>query len=730
VCARPCGTAEYVPAEIEKHWQSTWQQEDVFATPPPRQGGRDVYVYPAQPFTSGAAHMGHVRSYTIADAYARFHRARGNAVLFTLGFDAFGLPAELSAVKRGESPRKWVQICRDRMAGQFRRLGYSFDWSRSYVTCEEDSYRWTQWMFLTLFEAGMIYRAPALVDWCHGCRSVLPGLQIEDGLCARCGQPVGLAELPQWHLRVAAYADEAAERLGSFSRWSRLAVGSQRDAVGVVEGVELEVRDVVDGRSLTVFTPHAAAIGAASFVAVSPRHPRLSKWIGESEIEAALGKLGATPRSRAERKLEALPIAETGHRVRLEGVARELPVIVTPAVDSRFGPTAALGIPAADRTDAALADRMAYAAPQSGGGSAVARPARRYRVQDFVLSRQRSWGAPVPVVHCDPCGIVPVPFESLPVRLPDDLTTVRGEPGSLAEHPTFSDHDCPSCGGPARRDTDTLDCHSDALWVWMSPCLRPDERQAGFFDSPELARWLPVDLVVYGSDLGDVMYDIRVGTKALRDAGVLDWLSQGEPFDGVLMHEMVHMEGRKMSKHLGNVIDPEQLIAEYGADTLRLASLFAAAPARPINWTDQPLRQCSEFLGRVWDKCLDWQRLCLDAPPDAEVVSDEQLRARLERWCRTAVERLTRELEAAEMHRATRDLMFFFDRLVLFERSAIARRGELDGRDREGLAHGIRLFLVLLAPFAPHLAEELWARMGAEEMLAAHPWPVVEEVAA
>jgi leucyl-tRNA synthetase len=723
------GHLAYVPAEVEERWQSAWRQAGVFATPAPGSDRRNVYIYPAQPFTSGSAHMGHVRSYAIADAYARFHRARGNDVLFAIGFDAFGLPAELSAIARGESPRDWVEKCRERMTGQFERLGYSFDWSRSFVTCHEESYRWTQWLFLTLLEAGMVYRAPTQADWCDNCQTVLPGLQIEDGRCARCGEPVGLAELPQWHLRVAAYAEEAEDRLDSLSGWSKLARGSQLDAIGTVEGVEVDAHDVENGSSLTVFTPHAAAIGAASFVALSPHDPALSEWMDAPAVEAVLAELRATRRGRADRKPEAMPVAASGRRVRIEGLDRELPVLVTPAVDSRFGTTAVLGIPAVDRTDAALGERMGYPAPQLDGPAPVdTRPALRRRVSDFVLSRQRAWGSPIPVVHCDSCGIVPVPFEELPVRLPDDLAAA-GPGRPLAEHPTFPQCDCPKCGAPARRDTDTMDCHSDALWVWMAPCVPPEERGAGVFGNPELRRWLPADLVVYGADLGDVLYDLRVGTKALRDAGMLPELADGEPFDGVLMHEMVRMDGRKMSKHLGNVVDPERLSAEYGADTLRLAALFAAAPARPVSWTEQPLRQCHEFLNQVWRECQRWQPLCLEIPPGAEIETGDPHRDRLERWCSAATRKVTVCIETAEMHRATRDVMFLFSRLVHFERGVLASRGDLEERDKVALVYGIRLFLTLLAPLAPHIAEELWAQLGGREMLAASPWPVLDDAA-
>ncbi|MGE5282251.1 MAG: class I tRNA ligase family protein [Chloroflexota bacterium] len=719
----------YVPADVEERWQEAWRNAAVFATPPPRTSGRNVYIYPAQPFTSGSAHMGHVRSYAIADAYARFHRARGNSVLLAIGFDAFGLPAELSAIARGESPRDWVELCVERMRAQFERLGYSFDWSRSFVTCHEKNYRWTQWLFLTLLEAGMVYRAPTQADWCDNCQTVLPGLQIEDGRCARCDGPVGLIELPQWHLRVAAYADEAADRLDSLTRWSKLALGSQLDAIGTVEGVEVDARDIESGSTLTVFTPHAEAIGAAAFVALSPHDPALAEWMDAPAVEAVLAELRATRRGREERRPEALPVAATGRRVRIEGVDRELPVLVTPAVDLRFGQTAVLGIPRADRTDAALAERMGYEQPAAGASGAVAtRPALRRRVSDFVLSRQRAWGSPIPVVHCDACGIVPVPIEELPVRLPEDLAAA-GPGRPLAEHPDFPRCECPKCGGPARRDTDTMDCHSDALWVWMAPCVPPEERGAGVFGNRELKRWLPADLVVYGADLGDVLYDLRVGTKALRDAGMLPELPDGEPFDGVLMHEMVRMDGRKMSKHLGNVVDPDRLVADYGADTLRMAALFAAAPARPVSWTEQPLRQCHEFLNRAWSECLRWRPLCLEVPPGAGIETGDPHRDRLERWCSAATRKVTVCIETAEMHRAARDVMFLFDRLVRFEQGVIASRGEMGEADKEALVHGIRLFLTLLAPLAPHIAEELWAQLGGSEMLAASPWPVLDDAA-
>jgi leucyl-tRNA synthetase len=365
-------------------------------------------------------------------------------------------------------------------------------------------------------------------------------------------------------------------------------------------------------------------------------------------------------------------------------------------------------------------------------GEPAARPAVRYRANDFTVSRQRSWGTPIPIVYCESCGTVPVPRAQLPVLLPLDIQpTGRGNP--LAESSDFVETTCPSCGGPARRETDTLDGHFDALWLWIPATVPPEARGAPLEEIlalPDLRHWLPSERLVAGSDSGNFVFDQRIVTKALRDIGPLAFLGDGEPFAGCLFHEMVMRDGRKMSKHLGNVVDPDELVGRFGADTVRLAVLYAARPQRSLNWSDSAVMRSHRFLTQVWDyshlKLAEAEASTVERG-DAEAVADtsEHLRVRLAKWTDTAVVKITEDMEQLEMHSAVRNVMRLFERIKDFEKRVIARQGELGPADRDALLDALRLLTQLLAPFVPHMAEELWIAFGGEEHGAQVPWPGV-----
>ncbi len=756
----------YDPQTIEARRQAAWRERDAFRTPDPDQGRSHIYIKPSAPFTSGDIHIGHVRSYSIGDAYARFRRARGDMVLFAFGFDAFGLPAELGAIASGESPSDWVARCAGRMTGQLERLGYSFDWQRTFVSSEPIMYRWSQWLFLTLMRAGLIYRGSGNVDWCDTCQTTLATIQVEDGLCWRCHEPVRLIQRPQWYLRLSAHVPENDSRLAELQAsgiWDEVALASQRFVLGRVDGAEIDLQRE-DGAPLTVFTPHADAAGLARFVLVSPKHPDVDRYADTPALRERLEELRSGGLERSARDADAIPLIDTGAKLRGPAGGAPLPVLISPLVDGRFGTTAVLGVPERDHTDALIAQRLGIDVPEEPTPAedvpAVAglRDAVRYRANDFSVSRQRSWGTPIPIVYCEDCGVVPVPAEQLPVVLPADLKpTGTGNP--LAEREDFVHTSCPSCGGPARRETDTLDCHFDALWLWVPVCVPPQDRERTLEEILALAdlrAWLPCERVVAGSDSGNFVFDQRIVTKALRDIGPLAFLSDGEPFAGCLFHEMVIRDGRKMSKHLGNVVDPDDLVARYGADTVRLATLYAARPQRSLNWSDSAVLRCHRFLNQVWDFSMGHlaaaeQRDGAEQPLAAAGASDngsspsaqgerdeadtgsgqpprdatEHLRKRLEKWCDTAVEKITEEMEDLEMHTAVRNVMRLFDRVKDFEKRVIARQGELGAADSEALADALSLLARLLGPLAPHLAEELWIACGNEEDVVQTPWPVL-----
>jgi leucyl-tRNA synthetase len=820
----------YEPHAIEASRQAAWRARSAFATPAIDGDRPRRYIKPSAPFTSGNIHIGHVRSYSIGDAYARFVRSQGEDVLFAFGFDAFGLPAELVAIDRGEPPADWVERCAAHMKGQLERLGYSFDWDRAFMSSDAQMYRWSQWLFLKLLAAGLVYEGTGAVDWCDTCQTTLATIQVEaGGLCWRCHQPVRLIKRSQWNLKLSAYVEENDARLAELSDsgiWDEVALASQRFVLGRVDGFEADL-EAPDGTALTVFFSDPADLEDAQFVLISPKHPDVERWIADPDARARLEDLRAEGLARDERDAEAIPLLDTGLTLlaprgdgengdgggsggggdgrgggdRGDGSRGEpLPVLVSPVVDGRYGTTAVLGVPARDRTDAAIARRLGLEVPEgaddgSQNGDARARAyapsendiaafendpgsdpsfvaglapraAVRYRAGDFSISRQRSWGTPIPIVRCERCGTVPVPDEQLPVLLPRDLTpTGQGNP--LAERQDFVNTDCPGCGGPAKRETDTLDCHFDALWLWVPVCVPPGERDRPLdqiFGLEDLRAWLPCERVVAGSDSGNFVFDQRIVTKALRELGPLEFLGDGEPFAGCLFHEMVIADGRKMSKHLGNVVDPDELIERYGADTVRLATLYAARPQRTLNWSDSAVLRCHRFLNQVFDFTQSHIAAAATITTDETAAGakngavdgagadagaadgaiqgagettgagvgpkrdkTEHLRVKLEKWCDAAVERVTEEMTGLEMHLAVRDVMRLFDRVKDFEKRVLAKTETVGQADRQALLAALGVLAQLLAPLAPHVAEELWVGLG-NDGTTQTPWPSVSSV--
>jgi leucyl-tRNA synthetase len=721
---------KYDVEATELKWQERWQQAGVEATPAPAAEGHGTYVFNTPPFTSGEAHMGHVRSCSIGDSYARFRRRQGDSVLYSCGFDAFGLPSELGALEHDMTPAEWVERCTSTMREQFTRMGFSMNWARSFVSSDPEMYRWSQWMFLKLLEMGLVYQQEAQVEWCPNCRTVLANLQVEDGLCWRCHQPVEFVNRNQWWLRRSAYNAESHFRLDELAgEWGEIALAAQRASLGVVEGVEFDVQGL-DGSSLTVFTTHPDATAEGEFVLLSPNHPEVDRWIGSPEVAEQLRQARRGGGRREERRDASLWAVASGGMVMAPGIEDPIPVLISPAVDARIGPTAQLGIPAKDSTDRALREFV----PERGmslrfkaTAKASFRPATRYRAGDFTISRQRAWGAPIPLIHCEQCGTVPVPFEDLPVKLPDDLAAEPG--GGLDRFPSFLECTCPSCGKPAKREADTLDCHIDASWSYVPPAVPPEARSETMFEHPDLPYWLPMKQLVQGADNGHFSLNMRLGAKMLRDIGVLDFLADGEPFKASLMHEMVQKDGRKMSKHLGNVVNPRDLVEGYGADAVRFAVLYAAAPTRSFNWNDLALKHCASFLSGFWSYAEPRLQARRELTADAEIETSDKWRSRLALWCDKGVERVTEHYERLEPHQATRNIMRFAERVRDFEKRVLGKRGELGPEDEDALAIALLQVVGLLAPVAPHMAEELWQRAGREGFACQAPWPAAGEPA-
>jgi leucyl-tRNA synthetase len=723
-------TPNFEPAEIEAERQAAWAERGDFDAPVPAPGQPRVYVKPSSPFTSGNLHMGHVRDYSIGDAYARFRRGRGDAVLLGFGFDAFGLPAELAAIERQVTPAEWVEQCGERMLGQMRRLGFSFDYDRVFYSSDESQYRWSQWLFVTLLEAGLIYREDATVDWCDTCNTTLASIQVEEGgTCWRCHNEVRLIRRPTWFLRITPYLEENDRNNAKLENWNELALATQHYILGRSEGVEIELAG--EGGELTVFSPHRDSVGLATFVLLSPRHPEIDAWIGDGAREE-LEKMRSGGWERSARDARAVPVVDTGASV-AGPAGGELPVFVSPLVDARFGPTAALGIPAVDDADAEIARRMERAPdpveleegeePPPAPPVAGACEAVHYRANDFSISRQRSWGTPIPVIHCEEHGPVPVPEADLPVVLPRDILPT-GEGNPLAERPDFVDAPCPVCGEPAKRETDTLDCHFDALWLWVPAAVPPEDRAEQMFTHPDLQEWLPSERLVAGGDSGGFVFDQRVVTKALRDIGPFAFMEDGEPFAGCLFHEMVIADGRKMSKHLGNVVDPDELVASFGADTVRFAVLRAAGPAKTLNWSDGEVKFASRFLRSLWTYSQDRFAALEGYAHDPEAAADtEHIRDRLRKWCENGLEKITEDTAELQMHTAIRNVTRLFERIGQYEKRVVDRRGQLDRADAESQVAALVLVARTLAPFAPHTAEALLLASGRVDPETLGEWP-------
>jgi leucyl-tRNA synthetase len=711
----------YDAAEIEVERQAAWVDRGDYSAPaPPPDGEHGVYVKSSSPFTSGNLHMGHVRDYTIGDAYARFQRARGRSVLMGFGFDAFGLPAELAAIERQVPAAEWVVQSGERMLGQMQRLGYSFDYDRVFYSSDEGQYRWSQWLFLTLYDMGLIYLDDTTVDWCDTCQTTLATIQVEEGgTCWRCHNEVRLIRRPTWFLKITPYLEENDANMAKLEAqpWDELALATQRYILGRADGVEFEL----DGPAgpLTVFTPHADAAGLATYVLLSPRHPDIEAWVGEGGVREALDQLRSGGWERSARDAKEVPTIDTGRSIAGPD-GTELPVLISPLVDARFGPTAALGIPAVDEADRDVAERFpgrievgealeegqAPDAPVDG-----ARAAKRYRANDFSISRQRSWGTPIPIVHCPDHGPVPVPEADLPVVLPRDIVAT-GEGNPLAERPDFVDTECPVCGKPAKRETDTLDCHFDALFLWVPATLPPEDRATQMFTHPESRKWLPAERQVAGADSGGFVFDQRIVTKALRDHGEFDYMADGEPFAGVLFHEMVIADGRKMSKHLGNVVDPDELVGRFGADTVRVAVLWAAGPAKTLNWSDAAIRFANKFLRSFWTYAHDRFVELDGAKHDPEKAAEtEKQREKLRGWCENGLNRIAEDTAELQLHKSIRNLTRLFERIQQFEKQ-LKKRGQLDRVDAEALVAAILLLARALQPFAPHAAEQILIDSG------------------
>ncbi|PRX41194.1 leucyl-tRNA synthetase [Planifilum fimeticola] len=747
----------YQAREIESKWQRVWDETGVHRTDPDV-GKTKFYTLEQFPYPSGEGmHMGHVRVYSIGDVIARFKRMNGFRVLHPMGVDAFGLPAENAAIKRGVNPRDWTLNNMKKFREEQERLGISYDWDRYVATCLPDYYRFTQWLFLLFYERGLAYRKKAPVNWCPDCATVLANEQVENGKCWRCDAEVTKKELEQWFLKITDYADRLLEGLDRLPRWPERVKTMQRNWIGRSEGAKVTFTlPELDDEQVTVFTTRPDTLYGVTYLVLAPEHPLVDRLIAGKEKEGEIRAFIERMRKESEIQRTAADAEkvgmDTGAVARHPLTGEEVPVWIANYVLMDYGTGAVMGVPAHDERDFQFAKKyglpirrvirprdgeleeplaeaytgegvLADSGPFDGmdnreairaisehlAEKGLGGPAVTYRLRDWLISRQRYWGCPIPVVYCDSCGTVPVPKEELPVLLPEDVV-FDGKRNPLTTSESFVRTACPSCGGPARRETDTMDTFIDSSWYFLRYADPKNDRLP--FDPERIREWLPVDEYIGGIEHAvlHLLYS-RFFTKVLYDAGLVH---VDEPFTSLLTQGMVLRDGAKMSKSKGNTVSPLDIIERYGADTARLFILFAAPPERDLEWSDSGVEGCYRFLGRVFRSVTGHEELFRnrpDARPEKGPARD------LHRRIHRTIKKVTEDVgERYHFNTAISAIMELFNAISEYPEDA----------DRGTLADALETVVILLAPFAPHLSEELWHVMGHEASVHEQPWPAYD----
>ena len=743
----------YPFAEIESKWQRRWQEARAFRAEL-ASDRKKYYLLEMFPYPSGRIHMGHVRNYTIGDAMARFRLSQGYRVLHPMGFDAFGQPAENAAIKQGADPASWTNRCMEQMRVGLKHLGFSYDWEREVATCEPSYYRWNQWIFLKMFEKGLAYRAKSPVNWCPSCQTTLANEEVVQGGCWRCGTAVQPKDLEQWFLKITAYAEPLLEDLKTLAHWPERVLTMQRNWIGKSEGAEITFSVEGSGEKLPVFTTRPDTIFGATYLVVAPEHPILKKILAgrpeEPRVRAfaeRVGRQSKEDRTAAGVKKEGI---FAGRRAINPVNGESIPIWIADYVLMEYGTGAIMAVPAHDQRDFLFAnehqlpirvviqpadrstDPSAWSEafeqegtqvnsaqfnglPSAEGKKKIAlwmeqngfgKRAVQWRLRDWLISRQRYWGTPIPIVYCSACGVVPVPENQLPVSLPEKAQ-ITGEGGSpLAKVKAFVETACPRCRGAARRETDTMATFFDSSWYFLRFCS-PNEQKLPF-DPKEAGFWMPVDQYIGGIEhaILHLLYS-RFFTKFLRG---LKLLSIEEPFSRLLTQGMVLKDGEVMSKSKGNVVDPDGVIGRYGADTIRLFILFAAPPEDQLEWNDSAIDGIWRFINRVW--VLATEAVAAGPKQPANPDSEQALR----RTVHATIKRVTEDLESFKFNTAISGLMEL--------RSAIEKA--LPEVSASAAREAVETLVRLLNPLAPHITEELWERAGHKELLARHSWPAYD----
>jgi leucyl-tRNA synthetase len=767
---------EYKPQQFDKKWQRHWAASRAFevAEEPsrPKFYCLEMFAYP-----SGYAHVGHVRNYIIGDVMARTKRLRGFNVLHPFGWDAFGLPAENAAIKTGTHPEKSTLDNIAHMKAQLQRLGISYAWEREIATCLPEYYKFNQWIFLKMFERGLAYRRRSTVNWCPSCQTVLANEQVIDGACWRCGTIVEARELEQWFFRITAYADELLQGLDGLSEWPERVVVMQRNWIGRSEGARVRFPLAGGAGEVEVFTTRIDTIYGANFIVLAPEHPLVEQLAAASADPAAFrAKVQAFRSQDREARMGGKEGFDTGRQAVNPFTTRPVPIWIANFVLGEYGTGAVMGVPGHDQRDFEFATAYklpitivvqpegapltvdTLTGPYEGPGTLVgsgefdgiqADEANRrmtavakargigeatvqYRLKDWGISRQRYWGTPIPVIYCEHDGVVGVPYEDLPVALPE-VTTFTGRGDSpLAQVPEFVNTRCPKCGGPARRETDTMDTFVDSSWYYLRFC--DPSNTTSPFDPAAAAYWMPVDFYSGGIEhaILHLLYS-RFITRVLRDVGLVNF---DEPFKRLLTQGMVLKDGAVMSKSKGNVVDPDDMLQKYGADALRLYVMFVAPPEKEVEWNDSGLEGSFRFLFRVWRIVDHWaETIGGEGMPACGDDCTEAERA-LRRKTHDTIRRVTGDIEERiHLNTAVSALMELVNELYAFSEgtahgapmksdSAVARVER--PQTIAVLCEAIGALVVMLSPFAPHTAEELWELLGHAGGLAAAKWPAFD----
>ncbi|QGG47234.1 leucine--tRNA ligase [Heliorestis convoluta] len=762
--------------DLERKWQQAWERDNIYGvTVDPNK--EKYYCLEMFPYPSGQLHMGHVRNYSIGDVVARFKTMQGLQVLHPMGWDAFGLPAENAAIKHGVPPAQWTTENIANMRSQLQAMGLSYDWDREVASCYPDYYKWTQWLFLQLYKANLAYKKKANVNWCSSCATVLANEQVVDGACERCDTVVEKKALEQWFFRITDYAQRLLDDLDKLPGWPDKVKTMQENWIGRSEGAEMDFalpEKKGDFEKIRVYTTRQDTIYGVTYLVLAPEHPLVEELLQnnnrEEEIRAFIRKvLNLSDIDRTSTDIEKEGIF-TGHYCLNPLTGEKVAIWIGNYVLVDYGTGAVMGVPAHDQRDFEFATKynlpiqvviqpegipdlvaedMDHAYDEDGilvnsgpfngmknreALAAIATELEKdgkgtrkvnFRLRDWLISRQRYWGAPIPIVHCATCGEVPVPDEQLPVMLPKDVEFKPSGESPLRSREDFMNCQCPSCGEPAQRETDTMDTFVCSSWYFLRYCSPKNDDEA--FARDDVDYWMNVDQYIGGVEhaILHLLY-ARFFTKVLSD---LNLVGVDEPFENLLTQGMVLMDGAKMSKSKGNVVSPEEIIQRYGADTARLFILFAAPPERDLEWSDRGVEGAHRFLQRVWRLIQAYQEPLRDLSTlmlphlDASTLNRED--KELARQIHYAVKKVTEDVgNRFNFNTAVSAIMELVNAMYLYKEKVPQEKQNLP-LFKDGLA---RLVLIL-APFAPHVCEELWKSLGGSGYVHQQPWPTYDEKA-